>query len=345
MPATSADLAKKSASNPRRFLLLVLSTALGVAVALQMLPVLFRSIETDLSRSQILLAALRKNDPAIHTVALGNSVIMCGIDARRLTPAPRNPGQAINLSSTGQSLLESLLYYQELPASISTVIQAVSPYEAVNAPELPEQKYNALYLYGYRPKPQTAQQIDAIAALASASPSPLHHSDLDQVFQGRWAMRSMVDTGARQWLRRDLQLDASNDLFFPHVYTARIPSTKYRSAIEGQIQALTSLADSSALNPAVMQVLTSIHEACRSSNKRLVFLLPPINPQIRAAISSTSHESLVQFLQTLTQNTSASIIDASALLPEDQFVDAMHPTKSGATTLTDYVQKQITKNR
>ena len=341
---TGATAPDNSGHSPK-FLTLVLCSVLGIALALSALPPLFRSIETDMTRSQVLLRALRANDPPIHTVTLGDSVIMCGIDTR-LLPAPTGrSGRAINLSTTGQMLLESLLLYQELPDSVTTVIQAISLDNALSPPELPAQKYNALYLYGYRPHPETAQLAGSIAALTATQELPLRHSLLAQTFQGRWAIRSMIDTNARMLIRQDLKLEVSNDLFFPHVYTSRMAPEKYERTIAAAIAERRSTPHLTALSPAVQEALRSIHKVCERRQLRLAFLIPPTNPRVRGPSTKTTHQALISFLRTLSSNPGASIMDAGDLLEEELFLDARHPSKQGAAILTRFVRDHLDRQR
>ncbi len=114
---------------------------LGAALAWLVSPTLFRALPTDLTRTRVLLDAL--GDPqagAPRIVSFGSSVGMAALDMQ--TIAAQLPGEPLswNLSSTGQALAESYLYYQELPDSVSTVIQMVNLRGLKNAEVLNEQK-------------------------------------------------------------------------------------------------------------------------------------------------------------------------------------------------------------
>ena len=270
---------------------------------------------------------------------------MCGIDTRRLPNPADQSGRAINMSTTGQTLLEALLLYQELPDSVTDVVQAVSLDDASSPPELPAQKYNALYLYGYRPEPQTIQMARATAALTSTPELPLGHSFVAQTFQGRWAVRSMIDTNARMLLRRDLKLGAGNDLFFPHVYTSRLSPEKYERAIAAYITSHRSAPNTGALHPSVREVLNAIHEVCVRGQRRLTFLIPPINPRVQGPTTTATLEALATFLRTLCVDSRTSTLDARDLLTQEHFLDAIHPTRQGAAILTKSVRDHLTRQR
>ena len=82
----------------------------------------------------------------------------------------------LNLGTTGQTLAESLLLYQELPASVRVVIQAVNPVDLLARPRIPAQKYNALFMYGYRPTAGTSACVHDI--LNDEPVTPIDRSEL-----------------------------------------------------------------------------------------------------------------------------------------------------------------------
>ena len=99
-------------------LVLVLSVAIGAGLALLSAKSIFQAIPTDLSRIGVILNALHAEEQQADLVVLGNSVAMASIDTRVLRATLAGEPKGLNLATTGQSPIESYLYYQELPASV-----------------------------------------------------------------------------------------------------------------------------------------------------------------------------------------------------------------------------------
>ena len=109
-------------SERNRALMLLSAVIIGLGFGSLGVPAL-RKIPNDLQRTSVILRALKSRRPAV--VVFGDSVIMNGVDAAIISAQLPGSPQVLNLSSTGQTLAESYLYYQELPRSVQTVVQAV----------------------------------------------------------------------------------------------------------------------------------------------------------------------------------------------------------------------------
>jgi len=107
----------------RRFLVLTFAVGVGILLAHFCMPTLFRALPTDMSRTAVILDALDESPLHPEVCVLGNSIVMNGVDTRQLSEALPGRPEAWNLSSSGQSLFESFLLYQELPESVMQVVQ------------------------------------------------------------------------------------------------------------------------------------------------------------------------------------------------------------------------------
>ncbi len=327
-----------NAATHRRVVLLGAAIVTGACLALLLMPAIFVRIETDLSRSQSLLAAMRRNTPTMGSVVLGSSVVMAGIDARLIRPSHHSGDMwTANLGSTGQTLPESLLLYQELPASVRLVIQVVGPYELLARPRIPGQKYNALYMYGYRPTARTAALVHEV--LRDQAEIAIDRSDLAQRFQARWAIRTLADRGARRILRGDLQFASSESLVFPNIYTERFAPGKFKKAVAKQARVLRSRPQHA--DPAAERALQGILEVCHHTGRRLVLLIPPGNPRVAAIVGDGPRGIARKTLQRLAADPAVTVVDASDVLTEAQFVDGLHPTREGARVLSTFVNQRI----
>src|SRR5260221_7037192 len=130
----------------RRSLLILASLALGAALAVSLLPRVARDATPEAARLCAIVRACHSGARA-EVAVLGNSVGMFGIDAGGLGVA------AWNLCSPAQSPSEWLLLEEELPPSVHTVVQLVTPFQLAEEGAVEREKWSALYVCGCRPGP------------------------------------------------------------------------------------------------------------------------------------------------------------------------------------------------
>lgn len=316
---------------------LLIALLLGVGAALAAMPALFRLAPTDLSRLDVLLAAERSGEPAAILV-LGNSIAMCGVDGRQLTRELPGAPVALNFASTGQTLAESYLLLQDLPKGVETLVLVLPP-DALFGPEsLSSQKYNAFYMFGFRPDAETRQTLDTL--FGRSMRDVLGASGIAQRFRARWALRELVDGAARRLLRKDLALDrATTDLQFPQPYRERLAPEKMRRAVEQQIAISARLRDEP--DPAKAKLLGQIAARATAGERRLLVVLPPANPGVRAALGGELPEPFAGALARLREHPRAALLDLRKLLGEEEFIDAVHPTSEGARRITGAVAEAL----
>lgn len=318
----------------RRLASLVVAIVAGAAIALLLLHRIFTSIPTDIQRLGFLAETLRTQHSTPEIVVFGNSAIMSGIDARALTDAiPEHP-LAWNFASTGQSLIESYLLTQDLPTSVETVIYGIFARPGPNATPLHPQKYNTLFMYGYRPNKDTVATIESL--FDPSVGSLLERSAISQVFLSRWAVRQLIDTQLRVLLRSDLSLRKSAvDLFHPQRYKRPINPVVTARRIAERSRVFESIPPivTTASTKLALQIVRDAAEA----NRQTIFLFPPVHPDLFAPNESAMFRAVNEFKNALMDAPRARVIVAMNALDRRHFIDDNHPTNEGARILTQYL--------
>jgi hypothetical protein len=324
-----------------RPLLLLLALLIGVAFAWLTTPLLARRVPNDLSRIGVLLDALHDTRPGPEIVVLGDSEVMCGVDARALERLLPGAPLAWNLASTGQTLAESFLLYQELPESVRIVVQKVSG-EALRRPlRLEIQKYTLFHLHGYRPRPETRSVLES--SVDAEGREALALSDAQQRWRARWVLRQFVDAEVRRALRPDLALArATHDLFFPQPYDVRLPDAKLARMLDERREGLRSAGEDPVTDEA-RGLLDAMVRAASAARREIVFLVTPVHPALDSALERRQVETVRDTLAALAQEEGQEIplVDASGALTSDRFIDARHPTGEGAEIVTGLLARHL----
>lgn len=205
--------------------------AAGAIAAWSVSPWVFRAFPTDLTRTRVILDTLADSTSAPPIVVFGSSIAMASVDMERLAPPSAEGIVGWNLASTGQTPLESYLYYQELPTDVEIIVQTLSVSTLNHGGVLDAQKYNAFYMYGYRPDTRTresmSETLGASMAALFAKSAGRHR------FESRWVLRQAADWWMRNLLRTDLRIDrAMTDLVFPNSGAKEVPLTAIRAQFE-----------------------------------------------------------------------------------------------------------------
>jgi len=310
---------------------------LGAGTALAAMPALFRLAPTDLSRLDGLLAVERSGEPQAAILVLGNSIAMCGVDGHQLTNDLSGAPVALNFASPGQTLVDSYLLLQDVPRSVDTLVLVMPAEGLAGSESLSLQAYIAFYMFGFRPDAETRRTLDSL--FGRSVQDVLDASDLELRFRARWALRELVDSAARRLLRKDLALErATSDLYFPQPYTERLAPEKMRRAVEQQIAMSGRLRGD--FDPAKAKLLGQIAERATAGGRRLLLVLPPVNPAVRAGREALP-EPVAATLAHLRESPRVAMLDLRRLLGEADFIDAVHPTGEGAERITAAVAEAL----
>lgn len=315
----------------KSFSLLVLAVLCGIGVGYVAMPVAFRLIPTDSRRISVLLEALQDNAGKPSIIVLGNSTVMSGVDCRQLSQELREHPLALNMSSPGQPLVESYLYYQELPPNIKAVVQMIDLRFLIADETLDRQRFSAFYMYGYRPTARTVQTLTSL--LPVPTESILNASDASQRFQARWIFRQLLETTVRRIVRPDLKiLESMTDLYFPRTFTRPETAVKIDRLLEQRIKELPEQGDAEIARRNRL-FLTEMLRQAQADGRTMILLLPPVHPKIQQ-----SRERLVtqfqDFIRTFAQEQQVVVVDTTNLLAADAFVDHVHLLSRGARLVT-----------
>lgn len=338
MPGDDAAPPPGRPLGPLQLGLLLLSVLAGVATALAVMPTIFRHTPTDISRVGVILDVLRDAEARPAIAVFGNSVAMSGIDARRL--AQRLPGEPLawNLSSTGQSVVESALLTQALGEAVPTVVYVAMPRAIVKEVPLLPQKSNAYYLYGFRPDEVTKERLQTV--YGDGVMQLLSRGAIEQAFEGRWAVRQLLDTRLRILLRRDLSLaSAEVDLFHPQRYTQPVEASVLRRAVEGLNEQLEERRPQ--IPGRELELIRRIAKDRGTRGQTTVVLIAPLHPGFRVPHADAFADAIRTVEAEMAGVPGARVVDASSALQPEHFIDHFHPTNAGAGVLTDFLAQGL----
>jgi len=144
----------------------IASIVAGVFIAWLIAPFVFVHLPNDRERIGTVVRLMRTK-PKVAVV--GNSVAMYGVNIDA------------NLATPGQSIAESVLIASELCDTRTIIV--VTPWQLATSSTLNEQGWNAWWMYGLRPSPETR-------ALAGMPPM----SDAVERFRSRWIVRASFES-------------------------------------------------------------------------------------------------------------------------------------------------------
>jgi hypothetical protein len=147
--------------------LAIASIAAGVFIAWLLAPFVFVHLPNDRERIGTVVRLIRTH-PKVAVV--GNSVAMYGVQLDA------------NLATPGQSIAESVMIASEL-RDTRTIIIVVTPWQLATSSTLNAQGWNAWWMYGLRPSPETRALVGMPAM-----------SDAVERFRSRWIIRASFES-------------------------------------------------------------------------------------------------------------------------------------------------------
>jgi hypothetical protein len=337
---TAHTEAHEANSPASAWFVLVLSVAIGAGLALLSAKSVFQAIPTDLSRIGVILDALHDENLQPEFVAFGTSVTMASVDTKVLSARLEGHPQGLNLATTGQSPMESYLYYQELPDSVSLIIQIVHPTWFNNSDQLEPQKYNTFYMFDYDPDSRTEAGIVDIFGLEMEM--LFAKSSLQQRFDSRWAVRQMLDRMARSALRSELTLNRSiYDLEHPSTGAPRLPTAVLQRAVK--IMYGTDEEDNGKYRAGSkkQEFLAEMVRRAKIGGRQIVLVLGPVHPAAYDYATEDYYKDVRRRFELMAEENDTPLIDALDIVPGDLFSDAAHPTDEGAVIMSNFLADKI----
>jgi len=317
----------KGLRGTRSLIIVVTSVLLGLLGSYLLAPEAFRALPTDLVRTRILLGKLNEGQLNPEIAVFGSSVAMNGVDARQVRREMTGEPLTLNLSSSGQTIAESMLYYQFLPESVKTVVHVVIPETLVTDECMRQDKYNAFYMYGYRPTNATRRVVGS--ACGERMRKLFGASRLEQTFNSRWAVHQAVDAFLWKSLRKGVDVrQVTSDLYFPAFQPVLSPQERafslrnYLVPQPGNPRFRLPQQETDALRGAV--------ELNRKAGRRTVLVFAPVHPQMQRYYGSQFLEDVHQLMVDNQIDADLTVIDHSTDASEGDFVDRLHLAQSGA---------------
>jgi uncharacterized protein YjiS (DUF1127 family) len=311
----------------RRFLILTAAIGVGAVIAGYCMSFLFPMVPSSMTRSRVILDALKEPSKPPSVCVFGNSVVMSGIDARQLSADLPGHPEVWNLSSGGQDLFEGFLYYQQLPETVNVIVHCIFACTLEHELVIDATKYNAFHMHGYRPNSTTREVTERFASFQAWH--YMQRSDWRNRIESRWVLRSMIDVEIRGMLRRDIAVArATEDLYFPSIGDQKVP----RDTFERQMHAITPPRGSPELRvpDETTGFLLRLDELCRARGATLVLVLLPRHPEFREYLGERFLRGLDRYCNRLRNQHGLAVINCIDIFGEDRFVDACHIDEVGA---------------
>lgn len=322
----------------RTLLWLVLSLLLGVLAGIVAIPVLFRILPSDASRTRTILKTIRAQDETLSNACfLGSSIVMNGINTRMLS-SPKLT--VLNFSSPGQKLMESSLILSQTPDSFHTVIVGASATSlCTTETDIPDHKITSYMMYGYiLPEPylELAQSMQADTLLEAA-----RNPYLKNVIHGRWIVKSGLNVWVRNLLRKDLDLKRSQkDMFYPSPYKSKVDNEALQLLLRRYCRESRKKSDSTITRESKL-MLKYMAGQIEERGGRLILVILPEHPAKRQATEPEYYSHFQEQLRQLQKEFPVEIINCIDLLTREHFIDHIHPDHVGAELLTSEVASYL----
>jgi len=303
---------------------LVTPVVLGAFVALFSVPVLHDIFPSDFKRTKFILNVLAdKTEYSPDVLVFGSSVSMASINGRALSDSLNQ--EVFNLSSTGQSLPESMLYYSMIDSNVKTVIQCIS-FDELNAePYLDLKKIRNFRLYDYFPDSETLHLLEPLKPVYLSAPK------LKILIDARALVKNAIDVGVRKFLRKDLDIGKmTTELYYPTPYTTRFSPEKYKLnvAMYNPPEPITNIS----LNSIFGKLLKRNTKYYSDRNINYFLLINPQNPSLTNY--SKTLFSQIDSLRGTGEFAGLNLLNYFDLLQDADFIDYCHPSPSGSRKVT-----------
>jgi hypothetical protein len=319
-----------------RIAVLIGTLALGSVSSILVMPTVFPEIPTTIARVETIMRVIAESRASPRLVVFGNSIAMSGIDSTQLARESGHPGPAYNLAYQGQSLVECYLVQQSLHESVETIVQLVMIESKQAKESLLPQKYNNLYMWGYRPPAAAIEKLHEI--YGSAVSATLEASDLSQRFGARWAIQQFADIKIR---RRDadprnIQYINSN-LHLPAPFPHHDPQLNRR--VRRRAAGFTG--ETYRLGASEQQLIQAMVDESRAAGRQLVIVFAPVHPTTRAMLLKDDLRALAAYGKSLSIHEHVTVLDATSVLTAEDFYDEIHVARSGARRLTSLIANSM----
>jgi hypothetical protein len=336
-----------NADKPQTFtgmacLWLAAAVAVGVGLAVAASSWVFEVAPNDLRRTKVLLDALSDESNKPQFVVMGNSVVMSGIDTDHMGELLALDEPGYNLATTGQNPVDSFLYYQNLPDSVELIVQFSTARFAVGRDAIETQKYNAMYMYGYRPDERTKAYLEEV--FDDRVEDIFAMSGLEHRFLSRWAIKQAADNWVRQLARADLSFEASTyDLYSPNNGARRLSDDLMERALLRSYPRDISVDMSFGYRPNREKIdfYSQAGRLAADRNIDFVLAISPLHPKVHELYGEAWFADMRAFFAEAGKVGDFPVIDATDAIADEYFVDALHLSEAGAVVLSKFIAAEI----
>ena len=295
-------------------------------------PFLYRALPNDYARMRLIVSTLKGENGKPDIVVFGNSRGMSGVDGYAMERELAGNPRVYNLTSTGQRLSESALYYSSLPTSTRAVIQCVDLDQLRVPIDLDTPNKVALRMYGYAMDEFTRELLPALA-------EPLG----EPLFLRNYEARNCLFTGLTTFLRNRLDDDVApgvtnTDLRYPNATLSDRNEVVYQRGVAERNAGDTF--GSYRILPEWKRLIDRSALYFKERGIAYYLVLMPYNPDIKALRPDDKRAAARLFARTF--NT-VPVIDCVDLLESSDFYDAIHPNRKGAEKITARIIQALSR--
>ncbi|MCB0634774.1 MAG: hypothetical protein R2824_00110 [Saprospiraceae bacterium] len=314
----------------RRIAVFVLTIGAILYLLLLLQPHIVRALPSDYSRHRVIVDVLNDVDSPLQVAIFGDSRTIFGLDAK--TVSQHWPGHPLsyNLASVGQSTLEGMHFFSQLPSGTEVIIQCLSYDAFQKRPVVMNSKALNMRMNGY--------EIDSTSKAILTPVNPIFN---DPILKVAYDSRSFFRNSLHNYIRTILDNETFgtnfHSLFFPHIYT-RLRHPKYRAQLKNPANQCKQ--ERVPVDGQLAEVLVRVNESLRQKNIHYVPILMPVNPDF-CKIDSLDHQ---RYLAEIEQKIApVTVIDLSQVLDSEDFYDKVHPNKIGAEKLSIIIAEQASQ--
>ncbi|GJQ62565.1 MAG: hypothetical protein SCALA702_16180 [Melioribacteraceae bacterium] len=326
----------------KKFLLKISVLLFGSFLALLLIPELYEYAQSDLARFKTLRDDIEKREMISGGLLFfGNSVVMCGVNGNliddSLNTAKSKYSYALNYSSPGQNILESIIFADEVESQNSIYLFGFTVNDLFDdSLVIASSKKLALYNYGFEPDSVSLSTI-----------SELYDPELSEVYSSSFLLnsyksRSIVLETLNSFLRNTIRGGGLNinkaytDIKHPQPYTERVPNKKLVLLLDKKYGNINR--NEPELPSKTVNIMRFISEKYSIEGNIVIFIVLPDHPYLQEISPQGFYKNLGAQLSEISELTGSIILNYSRFFDSElMFVDHTHSTPEAADSLSKQI--------
>ncbi|MEY2828392.1 MAG: hypothetical protein RIQ33_250 [Bacteroidota bacterium] len=320
----------------KNVLMIVVVVIATIAIYQFLIPVVYSHIPNDFSRTKIVLNVLDKKNTNYNpsTVILGNSIVMNCVNTKLLAQKINlDTNSVYNLSTTGQNFNESVLFYPLIKnkATVKHIIQFIYLSNFICQDSIEDSRVDNLLMYGYKKNDESKYLLQNFYS------NEFNQSKFIINWKSRKIISGFINNEFRNILRKDLNIKSKESLYFPSVYTKRVPDEAYQKLIQkfNPTHPITVYQEDSS----IINLIKRASSFCKKNNIEFTLVFSPVNPALNAYTDTLKQQIMNRFNQPdLNQ---IKVINCMNLVSEPDFIDHVHPNPKVAKSIADEISTKF----